>query len=188
MRRENLANLELEHNIGKIGSGRDARWIIEFEEQDVKNGEPLRYELQEESAELLEDYLLNWRLALSDEATPWLFPAPDGSRMDARQLAEDIKRKSERELGVPVTPHQFRHISAELHLRDHPDQLSVVSSHLVHRSPDTTRIYHARSKQREASRMYQERLGLDHSRAAERMGRHSRRRAASDSLRKEDIL
>lgn len=91
-------------------------------------------------------------------------------------------------MGVPVTPHQFRHISAELYLRDNPDKLSVASRHLGHRDENTTRIYYARSKQREASRLYQERLGLDRSRAAERVGRRSRRKTGVDGFRKEDVL
>ncbi|ODT21074.1 MAG: hypothetical protein ABS35_18335 [Kaistia sp. SCN 65-12] len=188
MRRENLISLELERNIRRIGSGRDARWIIEFEQQDVKNEEPLRYTLPKESADLLEEYLHHWRPVLCDGATSWLFPAADGRRMVAPHLAEDIKRKSERELGVPVTPHQFRHISAELYLRDNPDKLAVVSNHLGHRDLNTTRTYYARRKQREASRMYQERLGLDRSQAAERVGRRSRRKTALDGLRQEDLL
>lgn len=188
MRRENLVSLELERNIRRIGSGRDVRWIIEFEQQDVKNEEPLRYTLPKESADLLEEYLHHWRPVLCDGATSWLFPAANGSRMVARHLAEDIKRKSERELGVPVTPHQFRHISAELYLRDNPDKLAVVSNHLGHRDINTTRTYYARKKQREASRMYQERLGLDRSQAAGRVGRRSRRKMALDGLRKEDLL
>lgn len=188
MRRENLISLELERNIRRVGSGRDARWIIEFEEQDVKNEEPLRFKLPKESADLVEEYLHHWRPALCDGVASWLFPAPDGSRMEARHLAEDIKRKSERELGVPVTPHQFRHISAELYLREHPDKLSVISGHLGHRDPNTTRTYYARKKQREASRMYQERLGLDRSGAADRVSRRARRKTGSHGLRKEDVL
>lgn len=188
MRRENLISLELERNIRRIGSGRDAHWIVEFEEQDVKNEEPLRYTLPKESADLLEEYLHHWRPVLFNGPTSWLFPIPDGSRMDEKSLAEDIKRKAERELGVPITPHQFRHISAELYLRKHPDKLAVISNHLGHRDPNTTRTYYARRKQREASRMYQERLGLDRSHAAERVNRRARRKSALDGLREEDTL
>lgn len=196
MRRENLVSLELEQNIRKIGSGRDTCWVIEYQAQDVKNEEPLRYTLPKESADLLEDYLQHWRPVLFDGPTPWLFPAPDGARMDERALAEDIRRKAERELGEPITPHQFRHVSAELYLRDNPDKLAVVSNHLGHRDINTTRIFYARRKQREASRMYQERLGLARSHAAERAGRRSRRKSvnnaqrksATDGLRDEDIL
>lgn len=188
MRRENLASLELEQNIRRIGSGHDTRWIIEFEKQDVKNEEPLRYTLPKESAGLLEEYLHHWRPILCAVPSSWLFPAPDGRCMNPRHLAEDIRRKSERELGVPITPHQFRHIATELYLSDNPDKLSVASSHLGHRDLNTTSRYYARPKQREASRLYQERLGLDRSHAAERVRRRSRRKDALDGLRKEDVL
>ncbi|OQM76241.1 site-specific integrase [Manganibacter manganicus] len=189
MRRANLISLELERNIRKIGNGKDAHWIIEFEEQDVKNGERLRYQLPAESAELLADYLRHWRSALCDVASSWLFPAPDGNCMDARHLAEDVKRKAEQELGVPVTPHQFRHVSVELYLRNNPDKLSIASSHLGHRDTNTTRMYYARSKQREASRLYQERLGLDRSHAADRARSRLRRKPGPNTgFDAEDIL
>lgn len=188
MRRENLVSLELERNIRRVDSGGDTRWIVEFEVQDVKNEEPLRYTLPKESADLIEEYLLHWRPVLCQVPTPWLFPALDGSRMVPRHLAEDIRQKTRRELGEPVSPHQFRHISAELYLRDNPDKLAVISSHLGHRDLNTTRTYYARRKQREASRMYQERLGLDRSGAAERTGQRTRRKSALDGLRKKDIL
>jgi integrase len=188
MRRANLISLKLEHNIRRIGAGSNVRWVIEFEGVEVKNGQVLRYELPKESGQLLEDYLHNWRPALCTTASPWLFPAPDGRCMDARHLAGDISRKSERELGVPVTPHQFRHISAELYLRDNPDKLSVISEHLGHRDPNTARMYYARPKQREASRMYQERLGLNRSRAAGRTKQRPQRNVAGNGFDAEDLL
>ncbi|MGB3391456.1 MAG: hypothetical protein WBA88_26160 [Pseudaminobacter sp.] len=62
IRRENLVDLELGRNIRKLGQGSNARWIIEFEGEDVKNNEPLRFVLPRESADLL---------GCSDDLTAW---------------------------------------------------------------------------------------------------------------------
>ncbi|WP_409561748.1 tyrosine-type recombinase/integrase [Hyphomicrobium sp. MC8b] len=168
VRRENLVSLELDKTIRKIGAGKNALWIVEIAEGDVKNGEPLRFHLPEESAELLEIYLREWRPLLCKEPSSWLFPNFTGQMLDQRSMTVSIRNATKRILGVPVSTHQFRHISAELYLRNNPEGLSTVSQHLGHRDFNTTRTYYARKQQREASRRYQERVILDRSEAARR--------------------
>lgn len=102
MRRENLIRLELGYNIRRIGSDGDDRWILEFDGEDVKNAEPLRYTLPRESADLLEEYLDRWRPILSEIPSPWLFPAPDGSCMVARHLAGDINKRPKESWAFPL--------------------------------------------------------------------------------------
>lgn len=158
LRRENLVGLELDKTIRKQGEGNSSYWVIELGEEAVKNGEPLRHLLSGESAEIIEDYLKNWRPLLCDKPSPHFFPSGDGERMDGKQLSESIAVYAERELGLRITAHQFRHISAELYLRAHADGMSMVSYHLGHRDLNTARRYYAKPKQREASRSYQESL------------------------------
>jgi integrase len=168
MRRENLVPLTLDKSIRKIGAPHDAIWVIEIAGEDVKNGEPLRYQLPPDSAQLLDGYLIRWRPLLCDKPSDWLFPNDDGDMMDERNMAEDIARKTKRELGVRVTPHQFRHLGSELHLKRHPDQLATVSYHLGHRDLNTAPRYYAKRKQREATRTYQETLLVDREEARHR--------------------
>jgi integrase len=168
MRRENLVPLMLDKSIRKIGAPPEATWVIEIAKEDVKNGEPLRYQLPPGSAQLLEEYLTRWRPLLSDKASAWLFPNDDGDMMDERSLAADIARKTKRELGERITPHQFRHLGSEFHLKRHPDQLTTVSYHLGHCDLNTARRYYAKSKQREATRAYQETLLVDREEARHR--------------------
>lgn len=70
---------------------------------------------------------------------PYLFPRGDGGPIDGGQLTTDIGNKIERELGERITMHQFRHIGADLYMREHPDGLGVISEHLGHRDQRTTR-------------------------------------------------
>lgn len=188
VRRSNLSNLELGKNIKKLGLGKDTIWVIEFPPQDVKNGFPLRFELMPQSAELLEEYLEHWRPMLCETPNAWLFPASDGGRTKARSLAASIAAKAEAELGVMITPHQFRHISAALYVGDDPSRLPIVSEHLGHASVDTTRQYYLPRQQRAASRLYQERLNLDRARAIERVKGGERKRRPKLHRKKGDEL
>ncbi|MGH9642751.1 MAG: tyrosine-type recombinase/integrase [Terriglobales bacterium] len=132
--------------------------MVEIEPERVKNDEPLRFTLPEPTVKLLEAYLDHWRPKLSTKPSSWLFPAANGGCVDPRAMAHAIESESRRVLGVAVSPHQFRHLSAECYLLENPDALYTISQHLGHRDPNTTRTYYARPKQRQATRRYQEQV------------------------------
>src|SRR3546814_7653434 len=56
---------------------------------------------------------------------PGLFSNSDGGVMDPRSMALSIQRQSRRIIGCAISPHQFRHISAESFLLEHPDKLDL---------------------------------------------------------------
>jgi len=180
VRRANLVGLELGNSIRKIGHGKDAFWIIEHDGAEVKNNEDLRFRLPDQTVAMLENYLREWRPKLCPEPSPWLFPAADGTCMDPRTMAYAIGAQSKRVLGVAITPHQFRHISAELYLKDNPEGIFTVSQHLGHRDINTTRHYYARPKQRQASRHFQEHILRSRETARIRVRRSSKPRKALD--------
>lgn len=184
MRRENLVRLELGTSIRKIGTGSARKWVIELVAQEVKNAQPLRFVLEGPTVDLLEDYLADWRPLLSAAPNPWLLPGPDGQAIKPPTLALAIQTQSRRVLGVAISPHQFRHISAESFLLAHPDKLDLISDHLGHRDRNTTRNYYARSKQKQASRAYQEHALKIREDAAERLSRKPR--APKDADRRKD--
>jgi integrase len=154
MRRENLVSLELDRSIKRVGKPPHSKWIIHLNPEDVKNGQELRYELEGETAELLEEYLTHWRPKLCEKPNSWLFPGPDGEAINPKTMAYAVQSQSKRVLGVAITPHQFRHISAESFMLAYPDKLDQISEHLGHRDRNTTRHYYARSKQKQASRVF----------------------------------
>ena len=66
--------------------------------------------------------------------------------------------------GVRITPHQFRHIAAKLHLDRHPGQYEVVRRLLDHKSVSTTYNHYAGAETKAAVAHYQETiLGLQRS-------------------------
>lgn len=50
-----------------------------------------------------------------------------------------------------IGSHQFRHLTAELYLREDPNGLGIVSQHLGHRDLNTTRRFYAREQTRIAT-------------------------------------
>lgn len=179
MRRENLVCLELGKSIKRVGQPPNHRWVIELTPEEVKNEQPLRYRIDGSTAALLEDYLAHWRPKLCEKPNRWLFPGPDGTSIDPRTMARAIQTQSRRVLGVAISPHQFRHISAESFLLAHPDKLDLISEHLGHRDRNTTRRYYARSKQKQASRIYHEHALKVRQEAARRLARRTRKRRPS---------
>jgi integrase len=182
MRRQNLLSLRLDENIRRIGSGAACRWLIELPSEDVKNEEPLRFELLPETVHILEKYLADWRRKLCSKPTPWLFPNSEGGPLDGDVLLVDIAQKTKRELGVRIGLHQFRHLSTELYLQENPEGLAVASLHLGHRDQNTTRRFYARRKQREATRRYQQHL-IDKREGAKRRQVRRRPRLCSGPAR-----
>lgn len=176
VRRANLVDLELGKSIRKMGHGKDAFWIIERDGVEVKNEEDLRFRLEGQTVTLLEAYLRDWRPRLCPHPSPWLFPAADGGCIDPKTMAYAIGAQSKRVLGVAITPHQFRHISAELYLKDNPEGIYTVSQHLAHRDVNTTRRYYARPQQRQASRHFQEHVLRSRETAQIRIKRTTRRK------------
>ena len=136
---------------------------------------------------MLEAYLECWRPKLCTKPSPWLFPAADGSCIDPRAMAHAIRTRSREVLGVEVTPHQFRHLSAECYLLENPDALYTISQHLGHRDPNTTRTYYARPKQRQATRRYQDQVLQSRAQAEIRV-RRGRRRSTPQPDGPEDLL
>ncbi|TNF03798.1 MAG: site-specific integrase [Sphingomonadales bacterium] len=179
VRRANLIDLELGKSIRKIGHGKDAFWVIERNGVEVKNEEDLRFKLEGSTVELLELYLRDWRPRLCPLPSPWLFPAADGTCLDPKIMAHAVGAQSKRVLGVAITPHQFRHISAALWMKDNPEGIFTISQHLGHRDVNTTRRYYAPPQQRQASRHFQEHILRSRETARIRIKRTNRRKSGN---------
>ena len=177
MRVSNLVNLRLGETIRKFGQGRGAAWVIEIPAEEVKNRQPLRYALLPKSGRLLEWYLADWHHRWCGHDTVWLFPSPSGKPTDPKVVSHSIAKQARRYVGVRVTAHQFRHLAAEIYLREDPNGLGVVSQHLGHRDLNTTRWFYAREQTRIATQRYHQVLDKKRSAAPSRL-RKTRKPAA----------
>lgn len=158
MRLGNLVDLRVGESIRRFGDGRQARWVVDIAAEKVKNRLPLRYVLPPESGQLVEWYLADWQHRWCGPGAPWLFPDKQGGQVDPILLSRNIARRAHRYVGARITPHQFRHLAAELYFQADPMGLGVVSQHLGHRKFDTTRKYYAREQTRVATQRYHELL------------------------------
>ena len=100
-----------------------AGWIVDLPAEAVKNRQPLRYVLLPESARLIEWYLANWHAYWCGPDVPWLFPSKDGGHVDPRLLTIMIQKRARKYVGVEITCHQFRHLAAEIYLKEDPTGL-----------------------------------------------------------------
>lgn len=113
---------------------------------------------------------------------PSIFLAVPGSRRKLHHPQDHglcDRRAVEARTGIAITPHQFRHISAELYLKDNPEGIFTISQHLAHRDVNTTKRYYARPQQRQASRYFQEHILRSRETARIRIKRTTRRKGSS---------
>jgi integrase len=93
------------------------------------------------------------RPALAAFGTSFLFPGAHGGKALVT-LRGQISHFLARELGVRLTPHQFRHLIGFIYLRQHPHGIEVVRALLGHRSIATTLRHYAGLEGAEAARHY----------------------------------
>jgi integrase len=134
LRLNNLANLHLDRHL----EWRGERLFVIIPAESVKNDEPIEFELPADSIALLQTYRERFR-PLLDNGTAYLFPGKLSGRPKNRtHLSRHITRTLKREIGIQITPHQFRHVAAKIWLDDNPGSYEVIRRVLHHRSVETT--------------------------------------------------
>ena len=161
----NLTGLELDRHLLRTGTGRRLRYHLVIPGEEVKNGHPVDQPLSAETSALLELYRTRVRPVLAPPNSSSLFPGENGAAKALVTLGGQISRFLERELGLRLTPHQFRHLVGFVHLRRKPGEHEVVRALLGHRSINTTLRHYAGLEGAAAARHYDETLraaaGLD---------------------------
>lgn len=84
----------------------------------------------------------------------WLFPDQNGGHVDRKVSSESIAKRARRYVGARITAHQYRHVCAELVLREDPNAIGIVSQHLGHRDLNTTKRFYAQPQTRIATQHY----------------------------------
>ena len=154
IRLHNLANLRIDRNL-QWPSGRDGTVYLVLDESETKNAQPLEYPLPERTRDILRDYLDRYVPLVDARAKPWLFVQVDGSQVTSQTLRDGITKAIKRELGVAMTPHQFRHLAASIALDHQPGALGLVKDLLGHKSLKTTANFYAGMRTRQAGREYE---------------------------------
>lgn len=157
IRLQNLVSLELDRQL-QWPNGRSGTVYIVLEQNETKNEQALEYPLPERVRHALHEYLDRYRSPGRPTASASLFLDDQGRPVAACTLRDGIIKAVKRELGVTITPHQFRHLAAKIALDAQPGALGFVQSLLGHKSPKTTQRAYAGMRTREAGRFYDELL------------------------------
>jgi integrase len=119
LRMENLSTLEFDKHLHwPQGRGRPA--LIEFGNDETKNEESLKFEIPPYLADRLWDYRHNIAPNVTGRVPTAVFIAWDGTPRGQATLSLAIAKTVRKELGVKMTPHQFRHLLAKLTLDANP--------------------------------------------------------------------
>jgi integrase len=134
LRAANLAGLRLDEHLLLVGE----RWFLSIPANETKNDVVIEAELPAHLGEQLQTYINRYRPLLVDQPTPWLFPGENGARRPSGGFGQQLSTFIAKEVGVVITPHQFRHLAAKLYLDRYPDGFETVRRLLGHKSIETT--------------------------------------------------
>jgi Phage integrase family len=156
IRIENLANININRNIVRLGTGSRAKVSLWFPAHKVKNDLEIELPLAAETVHLLDRYLKEAWPVLAQPGCTDLFPGRDGQTRSKVGFGMAIAKITERELGVRISPHQFRHIAGYLYLKACPGDYETVRVLLGHKSLQTTIQFYAGMEIAAAAKRYDE--------------------------------
>jgi integrase len=146
IRLKNLTAIDINRHL--IARGK--RLYLVIAEAEVKNSEPIDFELPVETRDILAWYVREYRPLLISEPTDALFPGPRGGAKTSNTLAKQIPQTVFRYTGLRINVHLFRHAAGKLFLDARPGQYEVMRRVLGHRSITTTTSLYAGAETRSA--------------------------------------
>jgi integrase len=156
VRMQNLSAIKIGLNLVRPG-GPSTPYMLVFPDYDVKNGVPLEFAFDGATTALIDEYIFKHRPQLMGGADhDWLFPGADEGHKRSNVLSQQISERLWKELGLEITPHQFRHAAAYLMLKADPGNYELVRRVLGHSSMSTTREFYIGLESLEATRMFGE--------------------------------
>jgi integrase len=146
IRRANLASLDLNKHL--ISRGKRLYLVIEAE--DVKNSEPIDFELPARTVEILAWYVREHRPHLVNVPSDALFPGKNGKSKHPNTVGNQVSETVLRYTGMPFNTHLFRHAGGKIFLDARPGQYEVMRRVLGHRCITTTTSIYAGAETRSA--------------------------------------
>jgi integrase len=121
---------------------RNGRVYLVIAGHEVKNGEPVDFELPASAVDVIKWYVLRYRPHLLRGRTDALFPGEGDGPKSIGALGTQISREVFNRVGLKFHPHLFRHAAGKIFLDQNPGQYEIVRRVLGHRSiATTTAIY-----------------------------------------------
>jgi integrase len=136
MRIGNLVRLRFGVELLRPG-GAKAPYHIFLPKHLVKNQVDLEYPLPVNVTSLVDRYKAQFRPRLINAASDWLLPGEEGHE-EERTLSGQLSKRVLQEIGIRITPHQFRHAAAAWLLQSDPGNYELVRRLLGHEDIATT--------------------------------------------------
>ena len=152
VRPKNGSGILLGKNLFEQGSGVSRRVFVHWQPEEVKNGVELQFELTAETLELFDLYMKHARPLLCGPSNLFLFPGRGDKPKQASWFSTQIAQNLARELGLPVTGHQFRHLMGFIFLLENPGQYEAVRQFLGHTNIATTIAFYAGIEMQDAAK------------------------------------
>ena len=146
----NLAAIDMERHLIE----RNDRLYLVIPAEEVKNGEPVDFELPQSVFLILQWYVTKYRSFLLRGDTSALFPGEGNNPKLPGTLGPQISREVFRRTGLAFNPHLFRHAAGKIFLDQHPGQYEVVRRVLGHKSITTTTAIYTGAETRAAGSLF----------------------------------
>jgi len=137
IRLQNLATLRFGVHLF-VRQGPSAISTLEIPAAEVKNRRELAFDLPPPLARMLLDYVNGIAPRIIGRRPMPLFVNIDGTAKQPQSVALLIRTTLHKRLGIDLTPHQFRHLSARTILDAEPGAFETVRQLLGHKSLTTT--------------------------------------------------
>jgi integrase len=155
----NLYTLDLSRHFQHVGTGKDRRIFVHVDGAEVKNGEDIDFEVTPTAKAMLRHFLNRYRPILigkypQPEGVNFLFPGTKDGHLCHKAAWNMIGRETERHVGVKLSTHHFRHVTAHLVLTSQPGSYELVAKVLGHKDSTTTRRYYAGAEHHAANKHF----------------------------------
>jgi integrase len=154
VRLQNLWALKFEEHLF-LNEGRGAISSLELPAHEVKNRTALAFDIPPHLANILIEYRNRLAPKVIGRRPDRLFVKADGTVKSQWAVAWLIRTYLRKRIGLRLSPHQFRHLSAKVILDAEPGNFETARQLLAHASLETTVAAYAGISSRRAARHHQ---------------------------------
>lgn len=138
IRSKNLVELCFTHNLSIIGAGKARVLRLQLAPGMTKTRRAYEAPLPKDILPLYDLWLRKHRPQFCSKPNDYLFPNPRGELRNRNGLANQLMRFIERETGLKMNVHLFRHLAVKVILENDPNHMEVARQVLGHASRRTT--------------------------------------------------